>query len=93
MPSVYEPRHDTAALAASLSVPERHGFAEALPRMDRPCLLFAGDADPLHDLVRDTAARLPRARFASLPGLTHIEGFWRADLVLPVATAFLAEVA
>jgi pimeloyl-ACP methyl ester carboxylesterase len=85
-------QNDVEALIASRSVAEHRGLEEALPRMTVPCLLFAGDADPRHAVAEVAATRLPRATFVSLPGLDHIEGFYRTDLVLPHVSQFLATV-
>jgi pimeloyl-ACP methyl ester carboxylesterase len=63
-----------------------------LPRIDVPCLIYVGEADPQHDAAREAAARMPRARFASLPGLDHLGPGERPDLVLPLITDFLAAV-
>jgi pimeloyl-ACP methyl ester carboxylesterase len=72
---------------------ERHGYEEALPHATTPCLFFAGDADqPVHDQCKAVSARMARASFVSLPGLNHVEGVYRVDLVAPYVLAFLATV-
>lgn len=68
------------------------GFAEILPKMTIPCLVFAGEADPVYPANKEFAARMPNATFFSLPGLNHPEAYFRSDLVLPHITQFLKTV-
>lgn len=65
---------------------------EVLPRIAIPCLLFVGEADPRFPVTRECAGCIPGARFISLPGLDHVQGLARIDLVLPHVTSFLAEL-
>ncbi len=66
---------------------------EVLPKIDIPCLLFAGEADPTFPLAKQTATLTRGAQFVSFPGLDHIQAFFdRTDLVLPIVMEFLAEV-
>jgi pimeloyl-ACP methyl ester carboxylesterase len=69
------------------------GFADVLPTMTMPCLLYAGSADPVFAVAEATVAEMPNAQFFTLPGLGHAEGFLRSDLVLPRVTDFLRSVA
>jgi pimeloyl-ACP methyl ester carboxylesterase len=69
------------------------GFADVLPTMTMPCLLYAGSADPVHPIAEATVAEMPNAKFFTLPGLGHAEGLFRIDLVLPRVTDFLRSVA
>ena len=64
-------------------------FAEIIPRMTMPCLVFAGEADPVYSANKEFVARMPNATFFSLPGLNHPEAFFRSDLVLPHVAQFL----
>lgn len=68
------------------------GFLEIIPRMTMPCLVFAGEADPVYAANKEFVARMPNATFFSLPGLNHPEAFFRSDLVLPHVTKFLCTV-
>jgi len=68
------------------------GFAAILPRMTMPCLVFAGEADPVYPANKEFVARMPNATFFSLPGLGHADTFFRSDLVLPHVTRFLRSV-
>lgn len=58
-------------------------------RIEAPCLLYVGGEDPFADLVRNDAELLG-AELAVLPGMSHMEGYRRLDLILPQATEFLA---
>jgi hypothetical protein len=63
-------------------------FAEIIPRMTIPCLVYAGEADPVYSANKEFVARMPNATFFSLPGLNHPEAFFRSDLVLPHVAQF-----
>jgi pimeloyl-ACP methyl ester carboxylesterase len=76
-----------ALLAAAV---DRPSLEHILPGMRMPCLLYAGEADPLFAEAKAAAPLIANARFFSLPGLSHVEGFFRADLVLPKVVPFLA---
>jgi len=67
------------------------GFADQLSHMHIPCLLFAGDEDPVHAGAERAAGEMPDARFVSIPGKQHIPTFFTSSLVLPHVTAFLAD--
>jgi pimeloyl-ACP methyl ester carboxylesterase len=71
---------------------EHPGFTEVLPTMTMPCLLYVGEADNRYAGVMACKADMPNVTFVSLPGLNHVEGFFRRDLVLPHITQFLATV-
>ncbi len=66
------------------------GFAEILPAMTMPCLLFAGEDDPVYSENRECVRSMPNVTFFSLPDLGHAAAFLRSDLVLPHVTEFLA---
>ena len=68
---------------------DRPGLDELLPRMSRPCCLYAGDADDVCEQARSASERIPGAMFFSLPGLDHCEAFTRVELVLPQVMPFL----
>jgi len=83
--------NDLEALLASVTH-DRPPLEDVLPRMTMPCLLFAGEADPIYPLVRECARQIPQVTFVSLPGLGHSEARRRSDLVLPHLTRFLQTV-
>ena len=80
-----------AFIAASKGSSMRSDLRDDLPSMTMPFLLYGGEFD---GNVEDTeyADRLPDATVVSLPGLDHIQGFRRSDLVLPHVKKFLARV-
>jgi pimeloyl-ACP methyl ester carboxylesterase len=82
--------NDVQALLASVAY-DRPDISSILATMTMPCLLYAGETDPLHPLVERCASELPNGRFFSLPGLNHIQGAVRSDLVLPQVVEFLAK--
>jgi pimeloyl-ACP methyl ester carboxylesterase len=68
-----------------------------LSLVSMPVLVFCGDADPRHSGARESANRMPKAKFVSLPGLDHVEADVclsdvRNALVLPHIKEFLAQV-
>jgi pimeloyl-ACP methyl ester carboxylesterase len=78
---------DVEALIAS--VPAGAGMEDMLPGMTTPCLIYAGDADPLFEPARDGAARIPGSTFVALPGLGHLAAFIDSAVVLAVVKPFL----
>lgn len=83
--------NDAQALSAAVAH-DRPDISDLLPSMRMPCLLFAGDADPIHDQVQRCSQELPNARFFSLPTLNHFQTIMRGDLVMPHVTRFLASL-
>lgn len=57
-----------------------------------PCLLFAGEADPLYAAVQRCASELPDAGFFGVPGLNHAQLALQLKCVLPPVITFLSEV-
>jgi len=58
--------------------------------IETPCLLYAGEHDPMVEDVRQAAKRMRHASFALVAESDHLEAFLRSNLVLPVVQAFLA---
>ncbi|MBI4081944.1 MAG: alpha/beta fold hydrolase [Candidatus Lambdaproteobacteria bacterium] len=62
--------------------------AWALPPADvrinvqSPLTLFGGERDPVLERVIQACRRVPRARFASLPGLDHAQALWQKEALL-----------
>jgi pimeloyl-ACP methyl ester carboxylesterase len=85
--------NDTAAMIACRR--QRlitEGFSDVVGTIAVPTLVYAGSADPIHNPARQTASEIAGAQFVSLPGLSHVAGNMRSDLVLPHVGPFLAEV-
>ena len=62
---------------------------EYLPQIKLPCLLYAGEVDPRFDGVKETANRLPKATFFSIPGRNHFQAYAASHLVTPQIKQFL----
>ena len=69
------------------------GYADLLPTMTMPCLVYAGSADPIYPVVEATVAEMPNVTFFTVSGLGHTEALLRSELVLPKVTDFLRSVA
>ncbi len=83
--------NDVRALLASVA-DDRPDISEILSTMTTmPSLLYTGEVDPLRPLVERCASELPNGRFFSLPGVNHIQGAVRSDLLLPQVVEFLAK--
>jgi pimeloyl-ACP methyl ester carboxylesterase len=65
------------------------GFEDSLGHMTMPCLLYAGDGDPIFDAVKTAAASMPNANFFSLPGYGHVQAMMESHAVLPRVMEFL----
>ena len=82
--------NDPEALMASLI--DRPSLEGILPTLPVPCLIYVGDADSRHPGCETSVRLIPDATFVSLPGLDHLTGTSRSDLVLPHVRAFLDRV-
>jgi hypothetical protein len=80
-----------ATIACRTKAIQSPGFAETVPTMTMPCLLFAGEDDPVFAENEECVPSMPNVTFFSLPGLGHADTFFRSDLVLPHVTQFLAK--
>jgi pimeloyl-ACP methyl ester carboxylesterase len=81
---------DGEALAAATLV-ERASMDGRLGGIQIPTLIYCGDHDPAHEGARQAAEAMPKATFASLGGLNHIEAWVDSELVLRHAKPFLRE--
>jgi pimeloyl-ACP methyl ester carboxylesterase len=68
------------------------GFAGDFSRMTMPCLLYAGDADPIFEDVRRAADAMPNATFLALPRYGHVQAMMESHAVLPRVMQFLNDV-
>jgi pimeloyl-ACP methyl ester carboxylesterase len=57
--------------------------------MTGPCLLLAGDREPVFEQAMKCVASTPQGRFVVLPGFDHGETFERSDVVVPHVRRFL----
>ena len=87
----YAARMGAADLQAWLAMAEdRNGVEDLLAKMQFPCCVYAGDADPEFSNAKETSDCIPRASFVALPGLSHMQAFYASDVVVPVIENFLA---
>ncbi len=78
-----------ALIAMTKAGQEWPGIADILAEITIPCLIYAGEADPLYAGAKEGATHIPTARFISLPGLDHFGALFASDLVLPHVKKFL----
>lgn len=84
--------NDQEALIAQHTMRERVGPIDAPPGFTVPCLLHIGEDDGDYSDVKRASAVIPDPTFVSLPGLGHIEAWFRSNLGVPHLRKFLAEV-
>jgi pimeloyl-ACP methyl ester carboxylesterase len=84
---------DAAAVAAAWEAGRADpGFADALPSIRVPTLIYFGTDDYPDRLPEQAAAQMPDAAVVTLEGLNHSQAFRRSELVLPHVRAFLNRV-
>jgi pimeloyl-ACP methyl ester carboxylesterase len=83
--------NDLDAIVALFSASHwRTSIEDALSNMTMPCLIFAGEADPLHAGAKKCAESMPYATFISLPDTGHFGVLSQSQVLLPQITRFLA---
>jgi pimeloyl-ACP methyl ester carboxylesterase len=75
---------DLEAWRACIAQP-RENMESMLANMTMPCCIYVGEADERFA----SAKQIPNARFFSLPGLDHLQGFLESSKVMPQAMEFL----
>ena len=68
------------------------GYEDTLPIIAVPCLVLAGDRDPIYATAKEHAAKIPNAQFVTIPGLNHAETVFHGDLMVPYIAEFLRNV-
>jgi len=68
---------------------DRPSIESVLPKIAMPCCVYVGEADSLYEETKRASGLIRTAEFFSLPGLSHLQGFVRSDLVLPRVRTFL----
>jgi pimeloyl-ACP methyl ester carboxylesterase len=87
----YSARMGAADLQAWLAMAvDRSGIEDMLGKMQMPCCVYAGDADPEFSNAKATSDGIPHASFVALPGLSHMQAFYSSDVVVPEIEKFLA---
>lgn len=68
---------------------DRPDLTEEIPRITRPILAYAGDADPKYDKFAKTAELIPSARMITIRGADHGGGFMETPQILGELLQFL----
>lgn len=87
-------RADAAGYAATCATLRDTDLRSAIARIEVPTLVVAGDADLATppDLVRETAAAIPDARFAVMAGVGHIPSIEQPLQLAGLIDSFLKEI-
>jgi len=67
----------------------RPSLESVLPQLKNPCMFFVGEEDSRCKAVHDCAAQLDDAKLFSFQKLTHVDCFFRSDLISPLVKNFL----
>jgi pimeloyl-ACP methyl ester carboxylesterase/predicted ester cyclase len=81
--------NDPQALIAAAQKPS---LVDILTNLKLPCLVYAGEAAGEYHILVEFIEKIPGARFFSLPGLGHGQGFRYSRHALPQIKQFLHEV-
>jgi pimeloyl-ACP methyl ester carboxylesterase len=84
-------KNDMEALKASRV--DDPGYENILPMIAVPCLMLAGDADPIYPTVKEHTAMIPNAKLVTIAGHNHAGTFFRGDLMVPHIMQFLRGIA
>ena len=84
--------NDMAALNANWACEDWVEIDDVLTTFGRPFLLIMGENDEMYPTLKEYSKQLPEGSLVTLPGLNHLQGFQRSDLVIPIITKFLATV-
>ncbi len=64
---------------------------DALPKVNAPTLILAGELEDPDDVMREVAAAMPDARRIRIPEREHINAFLYSEFVVPLVTDFLSK--
>jgi len=79
-------------MTIDLSSSVHGGMEAAISPMNRmPCCLYAGEWDPVFAEIKKASGLILRAKFFSLPGVSHVPIIYSPDLVLPRVIEFLGK--
>jgi pimeloyl-ACP methyl ester carboxylesterase len=79
-----------AARVAAMIIEADGRHVPHLPEIASPTLFLVGSEEPFVDEAGRAAGLMPDARCEILPGLDHVQTFFRSDLLLPHVRAFLS---
>jgi pimeloyl-ACP methyl ester carboxylesterase len=80
-----------ATIAEAHGHPAGPGAEEILPLIRTPCLLYAGEKDPVLEAARECAGKIAGSTFVSFPGMNHLQCFEHSEIVLPFVKKFMEE--
>ena len=66
---------------------------DAMPLIDAPTLLLAGELEDPDDVLAEAAAAMPNATRIRIPDREHINAFLYREFVVPRVLGFLAKMA
>lgn len=64
---------------------------EAFPRISAPTLIVCGELENGDGAAELAVQALADGQAVVLPGMGHLQAFWRTDLTLPVVTEFISQ--
>jgi pimeloyl-ACP methyl ester carboxylesterase len=65
---------------------------DEVKRIEKPCLIYCGDADDMYSGAKKAAALITQSTFVTLPGYDHLGTFSNIKMILPHIKEFLAQV-
>lgn len=68
---------------------DRPDLTADIPKIKKPLLIYAGDADPKYEKFKQSADMVQSASFLTIPGADHAGGFTETPQVLDRILAFL----
>jgi pimeloyl-ACP methyl ester carboxylesterase len=84
-------KNDMEAIRASRV--DDPGYEDTLPTISVPCLVLAGDTDPVYPTAKAHAEKIPSATFVTIPSQNHVGALFRSDLMVSHIMQFLRGVA
>ncbi len=81
-------KNDPKALIANSTLP-RTDISADIYKLDLPCLLYAGNKDPIFSQIKTCAENMLQCEFVTLNNVDHNQAFLRSDLILNKAIDFL----
>jgi pimeloyl-ACP methyl ester carboxylesterase len=82
--------NDHLAMAAAWTAPgQPSAVIDILDDLTTPSLLYVGGDDHHREDIARPSEAMPAAELVTIPGLNHMDAFYRHDLVVPHARRFL----
>ena len=84
-------KNDMEAIRASRV--DDPGYEHTLSAIAVPCLVVAGDGDPIYPMAKAHAEKIPNATFVTISSQNHVGTLFQSDLVVSHIMQFLRGVA